>query len=128
MPNQAELIEKGNIILTDITAKTADRGWQAHPSFAGVSLKCLLDTAAFGGAASCFLVRVAAGARLEAHVHSAQSELHEVLAGAGRLERAGGMHDYAPGDLALIPAGQEHAVQAGPRGLVLRATFICGLP
>ena len=128
MPNQAELIENGNIILTDATHKIADRDWLAHPSFAGVRLKFLLDAATFAGAASCFLVRVEAGHRLEAHVHSEQSEVHEVLAGSGQLERNGKVQAYAPGDLAVIPVGQEHAVQAGPEGLVLRATFISSLP
>ena len=127
MSNQAELIENGTIILTDATIRTAGRDWQAHPKFAGVSTKCLLDAAAFNGAASCLLVRVEAGARLEAHQHPAQSELHEILAGSGQLERSGKVQAYAPGDLALIPAGQEHAVQAGALGLVLRATFISGL-
>jgi len=125
--NQAELIENGSIILMNANLRTAEIKWQAHPSFAGVSIKCLLDAEALNGAANCLLVRLEPGARLDAHVHPAQSEIHEVLAGSGDLERLGKVQAYTPGDLALIPMGQEHAVQAGPMGLVLRATFISDL-
>jgi quercetin dioxygenase-like cupin family protein len=109
------------------TQEAAARPWTPHPRFPGVELKLLVSGRNTEGALSCHLVRVQPGCALESHVHEGQWELHEVAAGRGRAELPGGTVDYAPGVMAVIPAGAGHAVHAGPEGLTLLAKFFPAL-
>ena len=101
--------------------------WKPHPLFAGVWLKLVISGADTGGALSCHLVRVDPGCCLESHVHDAQWELHEVLAGLGVARIAGRGADYFPGRAAVIPKGTKHEVRAGDQGLTLCAKFFPAL-
>lgn len=97
--------------------------WLPHPAFAGVWMKHLVCGAETDGRLSCHLVRVEPGCRLESHVHAAQLELHEVVAGSGQAQAQGKAMAYAPGVMAVIPQGASHEVLAGAEGVWIRATF-----
>jgi quercetin dioxygenase-like cupin family protein len=101
---------------------TALAGFEPHPAFKGVRLKLAIAGAQTHGSFSSHLVQVDPGDSLLAHRHPDQDEQHVVLRGAGRLTLDGEVRDYAPGDVAVIPRGHEHAVMAGSDGIVLLAT------
>jgi quercetin dioxygenase-like cupin family protein len=98
-------------------------GFEPHPAFKGVRLKLAIAGAQTHGSFSSHLVQVDPGDSLPAHRHPEQDEQHVILRGTGRLTLDGDSRDYAPGDVAVIPRGHEHAVVAGPEGLLLLATF-----
>jgi quercetin dioxygenase-like cupin family protein len=97
--------------------------FELHPAFKGVGLRHVVVGAATHGAFSSHLVRVDPGCALSPHRHPDQDEQHFVLKGAGRLVLDGATRDYVPGTIAVMPRGQEHAVTAGPEGILLLATF-----
>ena len=97
--------------------------FEPHPTFAGVRLKHAVRAGDTHGAFSSHVVLVDPGCALLAHRHPDQDEQHAVLRGSGRLTLDGAARDYAPGDIAVMPRGREHAVVAGADGLVLLATF-----
>lgn len=102
----------------------ADAGWAAHPSFAGVSLKPLVDATATGGALRTLMVRISPNCAMLPHRHDQETEQHFVVAGDGRADLDGHAVDYAPGRLMLIPPATTHSVRAGDDGLVLMAVFV----
>lgn len=101
--------------------------WAAHPKFEGVALKALVPAAETGGRFSYHLVRVAPGKSIGLHTHDPQLETHEVIAGAGVCLCGGQRLEYAPGVIAILPAGVAHEVTAGPEGLYLFAKFMPAL-
>jgi len=117
------LFETGRLFTTGNGKDAGDAPWAPHPKFAGVWLKHLVRGADTGGGLSCHMVRLEPGACLESHVHDAEWELHEVVAGSGTAGLGGREAAYAPGCLAVIPRGEPHAVRAGGEGLVLFAKF-----
>lgn len=122
------ILAEGRLVMTPAGAKNAaDIPWNAHPAFAGVSLKHLVTGVDTDGALSCHLVRVEPGMRLESHVHQGQWELHEVVAGFGTAAIDGCAADYRPGVVAVIPKGVAHDVTAGDEGLCLFAKFFPAL-
>jgi quercetin dioxygenase-like cupin family protein len=98
-------------------------GFTPHPAFKGVSLRDLVTGTDTHGGFSSHVVRVEAGCALKAHRHPDQDEQHLVLRGSGRLQFEGEARDYLPGTIAVMPRGHEHAVTAGPNGILLLATF-----
>lgn len=97
--------------------------WNAHPAFAGVRLKDLLLGADTDGGFSCHLVRVDPGCALEDHTHPGQTEMHQVAAGTGVCTLGDRIMNYRPGEMAIMPRGASHRVDAGDQGLTLVATF-----
>lgn len=89
----------------------------------GVTLKHLVTGADTGGVLSCHLVRLSPGSTIAPHVHEGRWELHEVVEGSGSCRVGETVLAYAPGTLAPLPPDRPHRVDAGPDGLVLRATF-----
>ena len=105
----------------------ADIPWSRHPAFEGVELKHILTSKETGGAFSFHLVRIAAGKKIGDHVHAAQLETHEVIAGVGVCISDGRELVYAPGVVSILPANVPHEVVAGEDGLFLFAKFIPAL-
>ena len=60
---------------------------------------------------------------LDTHLHEGKIEIHEVVAGSGKMYLAGREIDYAPGQICLIPANAPHKVVAGKDGMYIFAKF-----
>ena len=97
--------------------------WNAHPKFAGVSLRHLVTGKDTGGRMSLHHVRIDPGCAIGDHTHAGQVETHDVLEGAGSCTLDGRKIAYVPGVLAVMPADRVHRVDAGEGGLLLLATF-----
>ena len=78
-----EKFETGSLFFPDRTVCLGDIMWEEHPAFQGVALKHLLTSADSGGTFSYHLVRIAPGCEIGRHIHAAQLETHEVIAGSG---------------------------------------------
>ncbi|WP_461211191.1 cupin domain-containing protein [Desulfocurvus sp. DL9XJH121] len=121
--NDIHAIECGCVAAPSGRHAVEGRPWNAHPAFAGVSLKDLVLGADTQGRFSCHLVRVEPGCVLKDHAHPEQTELHQVAAGAAVCIVDGNELAYRPGEMAVMPQGVRHSVTAGPRGVTLVATF-----
>jgi quercetin dioxygenase-like cupin family protein len=119
--------DAGRVAGADAEASAADAPWNAHPAFAGVSLKHLVTSADTDGRFSAHLVRLDPGAEIGDHTHETNWELHEVAGGSGTCLLADRAIDYAPGVAAVLPRGVRHSVRAGRDGLRLLAKFVPAL-
>lgn len=117
----------GGLFLPDVTVPFGEIPWTAHPAFEGVSLKPLIRSEQTGGQFSFHLVRIAPNREIGLHIHEAQVETHEVIAGSGTCVNNGTELRYAPGVISIFPTRQPHQVTAGPDGLYLFAKFIPAL-
>lgn len=100
-----------------------DKCWNAHPAFAGVSLKHLISARDTGGQFSCHLVRIEPEQAIGLHTHPQSQEMHMVMGGSGECRISGTSHHYQPGTTCLIAAATEHEVLAAHGGLELLAVF-----
>lgn len=117
----------GKLMWPGGTAAFRELPWSAHPTFVGVELKQIVAAERTAGRCSFHLVRIAPHGRIETHVHEAQLETHEVIAGRGICIRDGLELTYAPGTVSVLPANVPHAVIAGEHGLCLFAKFMPAL-
>ncbi len=117
----------GALRLPDREISFADIPWTPHPAFEGVALKHIVTSAQTGGQFSFHLVKIAPGKTIGEHVHEAQLETHEVIAGRGVCVRSDAEIAYAPGVISILPASVPHAVTAGKDGLYLFAKFLPAL-
>ena len=98
--------------------------WNAHKTFAGVSLKNLLPGECMNGMLSCHLVRIEPSMSIGLHSHPDSIELHEVIAGSGACVTQNVTLSYAPGTINVIARDMPHEVYAGEDGLYLFAKFV----
>lgn len=119
--------QEGRLLCAGSVRELSAAPWAGHPKFEGVALKALVTSAETGGVFSYHLVRVAPGRTIGLHTHDPQLETHEVIAGAGVCLCGGRRLEYAPGVIAILPAGVAHEVTAGPKGLYLFAKFMPAL-
>lgn len=119
--------EEGQLRLPDTEIAFREIPWNQHPAFDGVELKHIVTARETGGQFSCHLVRIAPGKAIGDHIHAAQLETHEVIAGSGTCVNDGAELPYAPGVISILPMGLPHEVTAGPDGLYLFAKFIPAL-
>ncbi len=117
------VIENGAVFYVDREEAISGKGWNAHPSYKGVSLKHLILGADTGNRLSCHIVKVEPNCILEEHIHDGKLELHEVIAGSGTCFLEGKAIVYQPGIISVIPANAKHKVVAGKDGLYLLAKF-----
>lgn len=101
--------------------------WVRHQAFDGVELKHIVTAGETGGQFSFHLVRIAPGKAIGRHIHQAQLETHEVIAGGGVCASGGAELAYGPGVISILPKGLPHEVRAGEQGLYLFAKFIPAL-
>lgn len=101
--------------------------WNPHPTFEGVELKHLLTAADTNGEFSFHLVRIAPNKSIGEHIHAAQLETHEVIAGSGVCTNEGMKIPYESGVVTILKKGTPHSVDAGDEGLYLFAKFIPAL-
>ncbi|MCJ2165459.1 MULTISPECIES: cupin domain-containing protein [unclassified Pseudodesulfovibrio] len=119
--------DTGIIAGPDAPRGAAGLEWNAHPAFAGVSLKHLITGHETEGRFSAHLVRLEPGAEIGDHVHETNWELHEVAEGSGQCFLDGKCIPYEPGVVAIMPESASHRVQAGENGLCLLAKFMPAL-
>lgn len=97
--------------------------WQPHPDFKGVEMKNVVTEGETGGRLRCLLVKIAPGKQIGEHIHSSETELHEVVAGSGVCLCGGREIPYECGVISVMEAGVPHSVTAGEEGLMLFAKF-----
>lgn len=119
--------QKGHLCLPEGNLPFADKPWVEHQAFAGVALKELISGRQTGGKFSYHLVRIKPNCKIGNHIHKAQLETHEVIAGSGMCINNGVEMPYTPGVIAIIQPDLAHEVCAGPEGLYLFAKFIPAL-
>lgn len=78
-----EAFHNGSLKLPEKSVEFAAIPWTKHPDFKGVELKHIVTAKNTGGQFSYHLVHIAANHSISSHVHSAQIETHEVIAGSG---------------------------------------------
>jgi quercetin dioxygenase-like cupin family protein len=122
-----EKFASGRLVLPDKQIDFDSVEWSKHAKFEGVELKHIVTAQYTGGAFSYHLVRIAPGKKIGSHVHETQLETHEVIGGGGFCMREGKALVYGQGVISIIPAGIEHEVVAGDRGLYLFAKFMPAL-
>lgn len=122
-----EAFERGALMLSHGSCEFDALPWHAHAVFEGVELKHIVTSQQSGGFFSYHLVRIAPEKRIGLHVHEAQLETHEVIAGSGICRNDGVEFAYEAGRVAIFPAGIEHEIQAGKNGLFLFAKFFPAL-
>ena len=121
--NMSDCFAGAKIITLDGVFDCKQTEWAGHPEYPGVELKALLADELTNNKLRSMLVQVAPGCSLFEHIHEDNWEMHEVIAGTGRSTLESSAGEYAPGTIAIIPAGVKHSVQAGEDGLVLLAKF-----
>lgn len=125
--NTFETFNQGQIIIPTARKNAIDIQWSKNPTLKGVELKHLITANETDGQFSYHLVHVAPDCSIKLHIHETQLETHEVIEGSGICKCAGKQIVYNPGVIAVIPAGTEHEVTAGEKGLYLFAKFIPAL-
>jgi len=120
-------IENGIVYYLDRSENISDIDWTKHAKYNGVSLKHIVRGADTKGLFSSHLVKIEPGCCLELHSHENEYELHEVIAGQGVCFFNKETVDYQQGRMLVIPAGENHSVQAGENGLILLAKFFPAL-
>lgn len=125
--NTFETFNNGKLITPAATKDFSNIPWSKHAAFTGVELKHILTSEETGGAYSYHLVRIAPNCSIGEHIHKAQLETHEVIAGNGTCVNEGTSIPYEPGIISIFPANVPHEVNAGEDGLYLFAKFMPAL-
>ena len=122
-PETFAKFDDGQFVIPNCKKEFGDIPWTKHPKFEGVELKHLVTAEDTDGQFSYDLVRIAPNKRIKNHIHEKQLETHEVVGGSGTCINAGTQIQYETGIISVMPAGIEHAVNAGDDGLYLFAKF-----
>ena len=113
----------GSIFTKNKEQKISDLHWNPHASFKGVYLKHLVVGKETDNKLSCHIVKIEPECVLDTHVHDGKIEIHEVVAGSGKMYLDGMEIDYRQGQICVIPANVPHKVVAGKDGMYLLAKF-----
>ena len=97
--------------------------WSPHTSFKGVSLKHLIVGKNTDDKLSYHIVKIEPGCVLDTHSHNGKIEVHQVVAGSGKMYLDGKVIDYSQGKICIIPANTPHKVVAGKEGMYILAIF-----
>ena len=113
----------GIIFSTHEEKAVGDLPWNPHASFKGVYLKHLITGKETDNRLSCHIVKIEPGCVLDTHVHDGKIEIHEVVAGSGKMYLDGREIAYSQGKICIIPANMPHKVVAGKEGMYILAKF-----
>lgn len=127
MENLFEKFNVGALLLPETSKSFETLEWNKHPTFDGVELKHIVTANDTNGEFSYHLVRIAPNKKIGNHVHTEQSETHEVISGSGICINEGVELEYKPGIISIMKLGTPHEVIAGNDGLYLFAKFIPAL-
>ncbi len=125
--SQSNPLANGRLYFSNRTQAVKEIEWVPHPKFQGAFMKHLVKKDDNDSLASCHLVRIDPGCRLDDHSHEGEWEYHHVIDGSGKGYLNGREMAYVPGTMAIIPKGQVHKVVAGDNGMMILATFLPGL-
>ena len=59
----------------------------------------------------------------DTHLHDGKTEIHQIIAGSGKMYLEGKVIDYSQGQICIIPANTPHKVVAGKDGMYILAIF-----
>ena len=118
-----EIFLTGTVVFTNKEQKISDLPWNPHASFNGVYLKHLIEGKDTDNKLSCHIVKIDPGCVLDTHFHDGKIEIHEIIAGSGKMYLDNKEIDYAPGQICLIPANVPHRVVSGKEGMYILAKF-----
>ncbi len=127
MENLFEKFDNGQLLLPETSKSFDSLEWNKHQAFEGVELKHIVTAAETNGEYSYHLVRIAPNKIIGNHIHSEQTETHEVICGNGICINEGKKITYTPGTISIMRLGTPHEVIAGNEGLYLFAKFIPAL-
>jgi quercetin dioxygenase-like cupin family protein len=113
----------GTVYMVDKEQNISDLPWNPHASFKGVYLKHLIVGKDTDNKLSCHIVKIEPGCVLETHIHDGKMEIHEVVAGNGKMYLDDKEIDYRQGQICVIPANMPHKVIAGVNGMYILAKF-----
>lgn len=113
----------GTVFSMNKEQKISDLAWNPHATFKGVYLKHLIAGKDTGDKLSCHIVKIEPECVLDTHSHDGKIEIHEVVAGSGKMYLDGREINYLPGQICLIPANVPHKVVAGKEGMYILAKF-----
>ena len=116
-------ILSGTLFTENKEQKIGDLQWNPHATFNGVYLKHLITGEDTDNRLSCHIVKIEPGCVLDTHLHDGKIEIHEVVAGSGKMYLDGKEIDYTVGQICLIPANVSHKVVAGKDGIYILAKF-----
>jgi quercetin dioxygenase-like cupin family protein len=123
---ESEFLSKilaGKVFLLDGEKSIKDFPWNPHASFKGVYLKHLVTGKDTENKLSCHIVKIEPNCTLDTHVHEGKIEIHEVIAGSGKMYLNGKELNYSQGQVCVIPANTPHKVVAGKKGMYILAKF-----
>ena len=113
----------GTVFSTNEAKAVADLPWNAHASFKGVFLKHLIVSKDTDDKLSYHIVKIEPECVLDTHLHDGKIEIHQIIAGSGKMYLEGKVIDYSQGQICIIPANTPHKVVAGKDGMYILAIF-----
>ena len=113
----------GTVFSTNEAKAVADLPWNAHASFKGVFLKHLIVGKDTDDKLSYHIVKIEPECVLDTHLHDGKIEIHQIIAGSGKMYLEGKVIDYSQGQICIIPANTPHKVVAGKDGMYILAIF-----
>jgi len=113
----------GTVFSTNEAKAVADLPWNAHANFKGVFLKHLIVGKDTDDKLSYHIVKIEPECVLDTHLHDGKIEIHQIIAGSGKMYLEGKVIDYSQGQICIIPANTPHKVVAGKDGMYILAIF-----
>jgi quercetin dioxygenase-like cupin family protein len=113
----------GKVFFLDGEKSVNEFPWNPHASFKGVYLKHLIIGRDTESKLSCHIVKIEPNCVLDTHVHDGKIEIHEVIAGNGKMYLDNKKINYSPGKICVIPSNTPHKVVAGKKGMYILAKF-----
>jgi quercetin dioxygenase-like cupin family protein len=117
----------GNVISMNEEKGVTDLLWNPHSSFKGVSLKHLVIGKDTDDRLSCHIVKIEPECILDTHSHNGKIEIHQVIAGSGKMYLDSREIEYYQGQICIIPDDTPHKVVADKDGMYILAIFSSSL-
>jgi quercetin dioxygenase-like cupin family protein len=116
-------ISTGTVFSINDEKAVSDLPWNPHATFKGVYLKHVIAGKDTDDKLSYHIVKIEPECVLDTHSHDGKIEIHQIVAGSGKMYLNGKVIDYSQGQICIIPANASHKVVAGKNGMYILATF-----